>query len=223
MDSIHDMGGMHGFGLVPVRDDDNSFQHDWEARTLALNLLLSPLTGNNVDRFRFLIESLPPGDYLSLSYFERWLHSMLQQLEETRALPLAQLEDIRLGNVPSEQETKSSKNKSADQLAELFMHNTPMPPPRMAKARFKPGDKVRSQKMHSAGHTRLPRYARGRLGEVIFDNGDFIFADDNAALKPAALQRVYTVRFKASELWGSAANANDSVNLDLWDSYLEPS
>lgn len=222
MDSIHDMGGMHGFGSVPVDDDGSDFQHEWEARTLALNLLLSPVMGNNTDRWRYLMEALPPAEYLTLSYFERWLHSILERLAETDALPADLLEDILQGNVAAAEQAKSSEGKNARELAALFMHNTPMPPPRVAQSRFQIGDIVRSRTLHSVGHTRLPRYVRGRVGKIISDNGDFTFADDNAALMPALQQRVYTVRFNARDLWGATANERDAVNLDLWDSYLEP-
>lgn len=222
MDSIHDMGGMHGFGPVPVHDDGTDFQHEWEARTLALNLLLSSVMGNNTDRWRYLMEALPPAEYLTLSYYERWLHSILERLAETDALPDEVLGDIRRGNIAPAVRIKNSEGKNANELAALFMHNTPMPAPRAALARFQAGDTVRGRTLHSVGHTRLPRYVRGRVGEIISDNGDFTFADDNAALIPAAQQRVYTVRFSARELWGDTANERDAVNLDLWDSYLEP-
>src|SRR4029078_9506099 len=33
-------------------------------------------------------------------------------------------------------------------------------------ARFKPGDHVRTKNIHPPTHTRLPRYARGRVGVV---------------------------------------------------------
>ena len=57
-------------------------------------------TGGNVDRFRFLIESMPPADYLRASYYERWLASMLAAIERDGLLDSAQLEQIRAGVVP---------------------------------------------------------------------------------------------------------------------------
>ncbi|MEM8500439.1 MAG: SH3-like domain-containing protein [Pseudomonadota bacterium] len=189
---------------------------------MALNLLLSPAMGNNTDRWRYLMEALPPAEYLTLSYYERWLHSILERLAETNAVPAELLDDIRQGNVAPAEQANSSEGKDANELAALFMHNTPKPVARAAQARFKTGDFVRGRTLHSVGHTRLPRYVRGRVGEIIADNGDFTFADDHARLIPAAQQRVYTVRFNARELWGTTANERDAVNLDLSDSYLEP-
>jgi nitrile hydratase len=86
---------------------------------------------------------------------------------------------------------------------------------------FKVGDAVRGRNMHPAGHTRLPRYARGKCGVVIADRGGFVFPDTNAALEGEQPKRLYTVRFTARELWGERTNAKDTVAIDLWEPYLE--
>jgi nitrile hydratase len=65
------------------------------------------------------------------------------------------------------------------------------------------------------------RYVRGKTGEIIADNGNQVLPDDNGMQQGATLQRLYTVRFSARELWGDAANLHDSVCLDLWESYLD--
>ena len=88
--------------------------------------------------------------------------------------------------------------------------------------RFKPGDRVRARNIHPLGHTRLPRYARGRVGVVDRDHGVFIFPDTHALGLGKKPQHVYSVRFAARELWGPAAPANDAVYVDLWDDYLDP-
>jgi hypothetical protein len=36
------------------------------------------------------------------------------------------------------------------------------------------------------------------------------------------LDPTYSVRFTAAELWGEGASADESVNVDLWERYLEP-
>ena len=41
--------------------------------------------------------------------------------------------------------------------------------------------------------------------------------DDRPCAEPA-----YGVRFPARELWGDAAAANETIHVDLWESYLEP-
>ena len=75
--------------------------------------------------------------------------------------------------------------------------------------------------MHPAGHTRLPRYARGRAGIVEADRGGYVFPDASAEGSGEAPQRLYTVVFSGRELWGEDADPTLSVSLDLWESYLE--
>src|SRR5260370_2752902 len=43
--------------------------------------------------------------------------------------------------------------------------------------RFHVGQRVRARNIHPVGHTRLPRYARGKLGMVLPDHGDAAFPD----------------------------------------------
>jgi nitrile hydratase len=76
--------------------------------------------------------------------------------------------------------------------------------------------------MHTEGHTRLPRYVRGRKGTVVSDNGNHHLPDARAKDGSILMQRLYTVAFTAQELWGETANPRDSIRLELWESYLEP-
>jgi nitrile hydratase subunit beta len=89
-------------------------------------------------------------------------------------------------------------------------------------ARFKPGDRVRARNTHPPGHTRLPRYARGRAGVVDRDHGVFVFADASGDGLGKIPQHVYSVRFAARELWGPGAGPRDAIYIDLWDDHLEP-
>ena len=76
--------------------------------------------------------------------------------------------------------------------------------------------------LHPAGHTRLPRYARGKLGAIERDHGVFVFPDTNAHFLGEKPQHVYSVRFAARELWGHHAAPRDAVYIDLWDDHLDP-
>ncbi len=96
-----------------------------------------------------------------------------------------------------------------------------MRPDADAKASFKAGDAVRAKRLNPQGHTRLPRYARGRQGVIARDYGIFVFPDTNAHYLGEHPQHLYSVRFAARELWGGEASPRDSVYIDLWDSYLE--
>ena len=89
-------------------------------------------------------------------------------------------------------------------------------------SRFRSGDRVVTRNIHPLGHTRLPRYARGRRGVIDRDHGVFVFPDAHALERGRAPQHCYSVRFEARELWGPAASAQDVVYIDLWDDYLDP-
>jgi nitrile hydratase len=87
---------------------------------------------------------------------------------------------------------------------------------------FKPGDRVRARNINPAGHTRLPRYVRGKEGVVERDNGVFHLPDARVAGDGDQPQHNYSVRFNAQELWGTGAPTTDSLNIDLWEDYLGP-
>jgi nitrile hydratase len=88
-------------------------------------------------------------------------------------------------------------------------------------ARFAPGDRVVARNINPTGHTRLPRYARGRAGVVDRDHGIFVFADTHAMGLGPQPQHLYNVRFAARELWGADAGERDAVYVDLWETHLE--
>jgi nitrile hydratase len=91
-----------------------------------------------------------------------------------------------------------------------------------APARFKPGDRVRTKNIHPATHTRLPRYARDKLGTVQLVHGCHAFPDAVAIDKGDDPQWLYTVVFEGSELWGPDADPTVQVSIDAFEPYLEP-
>lgn len=88
-------------------------------------------------------------------------------------------------------------------------------------ARFQPGERVRTRNIHPVGHTRLPRYARGKLGVIDRDHGVFIFPDAHAHGGGAKPQHCYSVRFTAQEIWGPQGDERGSIYIDLWDDHLD--
>src|SRR5262249_23095239 len=86
---------------------------------------------------------------------------------------------------------------------------------------FKVGQRVRARNINPAHHTRLPRYARGKIGTIVLDHGVYAFPDTNAHFLGEKRQHVYSVRFAARELWGETASPRDFVHVDMWDDYLE--
>ncbi len=71
MDGVHDMGGMHGFGAVPVEANEAVYHDGWEGRVAAITRRL--MANTTIDRFRYTIEQMPPAEYLASRYYERWL------------------------------------------------------------------------------------------------------------------------------------------------------
>jgi len=213
MNGIHDMGGMDGFGKVQPQDNE-PFHEDWEKQVLFATFLVR--TGSTVDESRFIQESIPPVEYLSQSYFWRWLHSL-----ETRLLRygLVTEEELRnpegrLARVDGYQAVRAEEVEARRTGGSKRMQ-VDVPP------RFQVGDRVMVKNEHSRGHTRRPRYVRGRRGQVHIDYGVYPFPDTVAHGLGPKPQHCYSVKFTATELWGSRANPKDVIYLDLFDDYLE--
>lgn len=87
---------------------------------------------------------------------------------------------------------------------------------------FEVGEVVHTRIVTHAGHCRIPRYARGRVGTIERVHADYAVADEAAAAgtDAAARERVYTVRFFGAELWGDDADSAQTVSVDLWERYL---
>ena len=216
MNGVHDMGGMDGFGPVEREDDEPVFHHPWEGRVFAIRAALRPK-----DRvpgwgsFRYDLERIPPADYLRMSYYERWFAISMDRLLRSGLVTKAELETGRPGPGPPGPTLRPGLVARRSGPGRL---DADVPP------RFRPGEDVRARNLHPPGHTRLPRYARGKTGVVTRDNGVYALQDTDEAGqaldRPA--QHVYTVRFTARDLWGERASARDTVYVDLWEDHLEP-
>ncbi len=88
--------------------------------------------------------------------------------------------------------------------------------------KFSVGDHIVVRNINPPGHTRLPRYVRGKRGIVDRDHGVFVYPDTNAHIQGEKPQHVYSVRFTPRELWGGDASDRDSLFIDLWDDYMDP-
>jgi nitrile hydratase len=90
----------------------------------------------------------------------------------------------------------------------------------MFESRFAVGDRVRARPVDPSHHTRIPRYARGHVGEVVEVQGTWPLADERAqGVAAPRVEAVYTVRFPAEALWGIPSG--HWVQVELWESYLE--
>lgn len=217
MDGVHDLGGREGFGRLPLEENEPPFHHDWEPRVAAIRMLLGFWRKWNLDAGRHSVEQLPPADYLSMTYYEKWLASAVN-LSVRHGLLTP--EEVATGRpAPGPRATPPVD-------AEGFLAFMPVGRPserEVAEApRFRVGDRVRTKRHGHSGHTRLPGYMRDRVGEVILRHGGHVLPDVSAALEGDAPEHLYTVSFAARELWGPEAEAGHSVSADLWDSYLDP-
>jgi nitrile hydratase len=163
------------------------------------------LTGRNMDEFRHAIERIPPARYLTSSYYERWLQAAETLLVERGIVTDAELKSL------------VEPPQSSDALPAI--PPTAVPANARLRARFKPGDRVRVRSLHPAGHTRSPRYVRGKTGVVRRDYGIYVFPDTNAHRAGENPQHVYSVEFSARALWDR--NERERVMIDLWENYLE--
>lgn len=217
MNGVHDLGGMHGFGPVEIEPHEPVFHSAWEARVFALNFASRYLGKWNIDMARYAREQMPPADYVAASYYERWLFGLERLLVEQGLVTAKELASGR-----AEVSAEEARVLRSPDVAKFVADGRSGRLDVEAAPRFKPGDPVLARNIDPVGHTRLPRYARGRRGVVERDHGVFIFPDTHAMSRDKKPQHCYSVRFAARELWGPSASDHDSVHLDLWDDHLDP-
>ena len=218
MNGIHDMGGMDGMGPIEHDRQEPTFHSPWEGRVYALTRVLRARGGQwNLDSFRHGIELLPPAEYLRMTYYERWLAWRVAKLVATNDATQTEVDTGR----PAPGSPRATPLVTAGNVSAMVARRGAVRRDTPAIARFKSGQRVRARNINPVGHTRLPRYARGKSGVVVLDRGVFLFPDTNAHFLGEKPQHLYSVRFAARELWGDRASARDLVHLDMWDDYLD--
>jgi nitrile hydratase subunit beta len=218
VNGAQDLGGMMGFGRIGFEPDEPWFHAPWERRAFGITLAVGATGSWNLDMSRHARETLPPAEYLSSSYYEIWTKGVEKLVVQTG---LVSAEELKLGHALTEPVPVRRVLKAADVPAALARGG---PTERTAEhpARFAVGDRVVTRNMHPRGHTRLPRYARGKAGVVERVHGAHVFPDTNAHGEGEHPQWLYTVRFSGRELWGEEADATLAVSIDAFESYLEP-
>jgi nitrile hydratase beta subunit len=216
MNGAQDLGGMQAFGPIQTEADISRFHADWERRVLAITLAMGAVGKWNIDMSRAARESLPPAQYLSSSYYQIWFEGLNKLLLSTG---LATAEELRTGESRSAA-APVPRVLMADEVAATLLRGSPVNRPATADARFKVGDAVQTRQFNPSTHTRLPRYCRGRRGRIIAVHGAHVFPDANAVGLGEQPQWLYTVRFDASELWGTDTTAA-SICVDCWEPYLD--
>jgi nitrile hydratase subunit beta len=217
VNGVHDMGGMQDMGSVTPEPNEPVFHEPWEGRVFALRRAMGAWGKWNIDASRYAIEILPAADYLAMSYYERQLVAFVAMLVGAGFVTPTEIDT----GSPAPDGPRAVPALTVERAQSLITTGIPTSRDSGAAPRFRSGQRVRARNMHPPGHTRLPRYTRGKIGTIEQDRGVFVFPDTNAHFRGERPQHVYSVRFAARELWGDDAPPSDAVYLDLWDDYLE--
>ena len=214
--TIHDMGGMHGFGPVEAEPNEPVFHADWEKRVLAMQRAMGFTGLWTIDGGRASLETLLPITYLASSYYERWFRGLERRVVAHGLVgedEIAAGRSLRVGRLLNR---KLALADAKNWRWPNFERSAPSP------ARFKAGNRVRTRNINPETHTRLPRYARGRLGTVEAIRGCHVYPDTAALGDHEHAEWLYTVVFPARELWGEAADPTVKVSIEAFEPYLEP-
>jgi len=216
MDGVHDMGGMHGMGPVEAEENEPVFHGGWEKRMFAMNNAISALGVRNIDESRHARERMAAADYLGSSYYEIWLDGLIRTLTEKGLISEEELS----GAMAPQPVTTPKPALSAENVDAMMSKGATYVVDLDIAPAFVVGQVVRAKNIHPAGHTRLPRYARGHIGVIHAAYGVHVFPDANAH-GPDQPQHLYNVKFTSEELWGEDGTPGDVVYIDLWNGHLE--
>jgi nitrile hydratase len=218
MNGVHDLGGMHGFGKVEPEPNEPVFHAPWEGRSLAMNRAVGFAARLwNIDISRAAIEELPPHVYLGSSYYKKWTLRLERLLER---YGLVDADELAAGRALRPGKTLARKATAGD--VEKILTRGSFERPAAAPALFAVGQQVRMKNINPPTHTRLPRYARGKLGTVEALRGCHVFPDTVVTGAGENPQWLYTVVFDGRELWGEDADPTVTVSIDAFEPYLEP-
>ena len=212
MNGAHDAGGQMGYGPVKHEANEPVFHSGWERRLFAL--ALANAADWTLDADRAACEAMPPLNYITTSYYEHWLHGM-ETLLQRRGFATA--DEIRTGRMNTAPKTATPTPAAA--IGPALVARNSYRRDVQHEPRFALGDPVLARRIHPQSNTRLPRYLRGHAGTIIRNHGAHVFPDSNAVGQGENPQYLYTVEFKASDVWG--ATTVSTICADLWEPYLE--
>lgn len=216
MDGVHDLGGVQGFGPVNPDKDERPFKATWEGRMWGINKGISGVPGWSIDWFRHVRELIEPVDYLTRPYFDQWAQTYGAMLVDSGVVTI---EELATG-ISARPALERRPPMQASAVAAAARSIKDFSRAANAAPRFLAGDILTTRSMGAAGHTRMPRYVRGRRGRVHACHGAFLVADESAFGREIA-EPLYTVGFLATDLWPETGARNDRVFVDLWERYLE--
>lgn len=223
MNSVHDIGGTDGFGPVHEEANEPVFHEPWEGRTFGMALLRAGDPNQpNIDTSRHRLELLPPGQYINSTYFQRWLARLENSAVGAGTVTREEI-DAKIAEFAADPNLSMPRRENpelTDQIAAVIRAGMPVTRKIAKKPRFAIGDRIITRNLNPHGHTRMPRYTRNKHGVITAHHGAHVFPDTNAHGLGENPQHLYTVRISARELWGDAAEPNECVLIDLWESYL---
>lgn len=213
--SFADLGGLTGMGPVVPEPNEAIFHSNWEATAFALSLAMGATGSWNIDMSRRARETQP--DYLSLSYYQIWINGLCKLLT---AQGLVTDEEIQAGQMlcPA---LPVKKVLTASMVSGVLAKGAPADRAITTAAKFSVGDHVRTLQTQANHHTRLPAYARDKLGCIAAVRAVHVYPDSNAQGLGEQPQWLYSVAFEGAALWGQEAEHGLTVYLDAWEPYLE--
>jgi nitrile hydratase beta subunit len=216
MNGVHDMGGMHGFGEVTSEQNEPPFHEPWEGRVLAMVRAMTFTGAWNIDKSRYAQERLPATTYLTVSYYHRWALGLEQNVIEEGLVAPDELAAGHALHPPAPvKRTMTMETVNVAKTRGCYYRDTNTTPA------FKPGDRVRTRNINPQGHTRLPRYARDKVGIVEAIRGCHAYPDSIVSGDGENPQWLYTVVFASRELWGASADPTLKVSIEAFEPYLE--
>lgn len=215
MDGVHDLGGLQNFGPVATADDGRPFHADWEGRMWGINEALTSDPGWTIDWWRFVRELIEPTDYLTRPYLDQWFQVYAALLIDSG---IATVAEVASGKAQAPGPALGPPMRAGD-VRKALTAKTDYSRKIAAAPAFAVGDRVTASAVGNAGHTRLPRYVRGRSGVIHAHHGAHLLPDAGARGREQA-EHLYGVVFRAADLWPEAQGSRDRIFLDLWESYL---
>ncbi len=214
-ESHADLGGRPGYGAVVPEPEDERFHASWEPQALALTLAMGASGAWNLDMSRAARETLP--DYDALDYYRVWIVALEKLMVERGLLGMDEIAAGRSLHPPR----ALPRVLAAADVGPVLARGSPTQRAASGPPRFAVGDRVRTRAGPVPHHTRLPGYARDKVGRVERLHGVHVFADEHAQGHGEQPRWLYSVAFDASELWGGDADPALRVSIDAWEPYLE--
>ena len=182
MNGAHDLGGMHGFGPVVPEPDEPAFHADWERRAFGLTLAMGAWRRWNLDMSRSAREQMPPAEYLATTYYEHWLFGLKRLMVERGLVTADEIARVHRGELtPAGGAALQDGALRAAGVAGMLRNRRAARLDEPVAPKFGVDQAVVVRNIHPTGHTRVPRYVRGRRGVVAIDHGVFVFPDSHAA------------------------------------------